>query len=92
MTNPKDILINPPLPETATVEIGREYGNWLDDKVAEPGGEWTRRKLIERALYHLRRASDEEREAILRGDNTRPLNRIGEIIEVLPATASVFRK
>jgi hypothetical protein len=82
-----------PPSEAAAVVIGRQYKNWLSEFVAERGDpSVTERKVIEQLLYHLRSARAEEQEAILRGDNTRPFNRIGEIIEVLPATASVFRQ
>lgn len=83
----------PEIPETLPVEIGRQYKNWLADFVALRGDEaMTERIVLERLFYHFRRSSKEEQEAILQGDNTRPFNRIGEILEVLPVTARVFRQ
>ena len=77
--------------DSVSIEIGRQYKNWLSDFVAEQKvPSMTERQVIERLLHHFRAIPDEEQQNILRAPS-RPFNRIGEIIEVLPATASVFR-
>jgi hypothetical protein len=77
--------------EVATLEIGRQFRNWLSDYVAlKRSRAISERRVVEQLLKYFRVLPEQQQEEILRS-SSRPFDRIGEVVEVLPAATSVFR-